>query len=96
MRNPLQILMRSLVMSHTTSLYVMPEVSPLDTCGDRLNPASSVFLDCSGGGRLQLRARRGVTLSVIEIDHLITQRAETIDGNGLANQRIRSQKVGCL
>ncbi len=37
--------MRSLVTAHTTSLYVMPEVSPLTTCGDRLNRASSVFLD---------------------------------------------------
>ena len=37
-----------------------------------------------------------ITVHVIEIDHLITQRAETIDGNGLVNQRIRRQKVGCL
>ena len=39
------LLMRSLVTSHTTSLYVMPEVSQLTICGDRLNRASSVFLD---------------------------------------------------
>lgn len=32
-------------MSYTTSLYSMPEVSLLTTCGDRLNRASSDFLD---------------------------------------------------
>ncbi len=37
--------MRSLVRVHTTSLCVMPEVSPLTTCEDRLNRASSVFPD---------------------------------------------------
>jgi peroxiredoxin len=41
----MKLLMRSAVMAHITSFYVMPEVSPLTICGDRLNRASSVFLD---------------------------------------------------
>jgi hypothetical protein len=37
--------MRSLVTSRAIYLYVMPEVSPLTTCGDKLKRESSVFLD---------------------------------------------------
>jgi len=42
---PCKLINASLVRAHITSLYVMPEVSPLTTCGDMLNRASRAVLD---------------------------------------------------
>ncbi len=54
--------MGSLVTSHITSLYVMPEVSQLTTCGERLNRASSVFLSRKHSGPVKPGNDKNVAL----------------------------------
>jgi len=58
----MKLLMRSSVTSHITSFYVMPEVSPLITCEDRLNRASSVFLSRKHSGPVKPGNDKNVTL----------------------------------